>query len=347
MTGSKDSPARFLTSPLARWGVGVAGTLALLALCAPWVAPYDPFIQIDPAAGRHLPPGSRRLAVQLDGDRWLLADAARVTPQGLAVDRLGRTELHPLSQVANLETGEIRDVRLFLLGTDRYGRDLWSRLLYGARVSLTIGLLAAALSLTLGIAVGGLAAVLGGAADALLMRGVDGLLVFPRLFLVILLAALFDVTQWTVILLLGGTGWMAASRLVRSEILSLQRREFVLAARAVGQRPTRIFFRHLLPNAVAPLVVETTLRIGNIILVEAALSFLGLGIQPPNPSWGNMVADGSDVLTSAWWVALFPGLAIALAVIAFNLIGDGLRDQLDPRRRALSHADGRVRLSAA
>ena len=334
-------------SPLARSGLVVTAVLTLCALFAPWIANHGPNAQLDPAAGRHLPPGSRRVAVHLKDARWLLATDARVTPAGLAVERLGRTEFYALDRITNLRDGKIADIKFFLLGTDRYGRDIASRLLHGARISLTIGVLAAALSLTLGVVVGGLAGARGGIVDGFLMRLVDGLLSFPRLFLVILLAALFEVDQWMVILLLGGTGWMAASRLVRGEILSLKSRDFVSAARAMGQHPGWVFFRHLLPNAAAPLVVDTTLRIGNIILLEASLSFLGLGIQPPNPSWGNMVADGSDVLMSAWWVSLFPGLAIALTIIAFNLIGDGLRDALDPRYRRFTGADLRVRLQSS
>jgi len=262
---------------------------------------------------------------------WLLADSARVTDSGVVVQRLGRTETLPLDRFTGISEDGGVSRQFFLLGTDKYGRDLWSRLLYGARVSLLIGLLAAGLSLTLGIAVGGVAALAGGWIDGLLMRLVDGLLMFPRLFLVLVIAAMFDIDLLAVILVLGGTSWMAASRLVRAEILSLRGRDFVVAARGIGLHPVRIFWRHLLPNALPPVLIDTTLRIGDLILIEAALSFLGFGVQPPIPSWGNMVADGASNLTTAWWVAAFPGIAICLAVVAFNLIGDGLRDSLDPR----------------
>jgi peptide/nickel transport system permease protein len=315
-----------------RWGVGLILALLVLAAGAPWLTPLPPELQLDPVAGRHLRPLSARQAIQLHDGRWLLAEEARRTPRGLLVKRLGREELLPLESIANLTVEGVRDRRFFLLGTDRFARDLWSRIAYGARVSLAIGILATAISLMLGTLVGGLAALLGGWVDRVLMRLVDALLMFPRMFLILTVAAFVETRFWIVILVLGFTGWMSVSRLARAELLSLRERDFVVAARAAGQHPLRIFLRHMLPNALSPLVVDTTLRVGSIMLVEAALSFLGLGVQPPTPSWGNIVADGADALVSAWWVAAFPGLAICVTVIAFNLLGEGLQHRLDPRR---------------
>jgi peptide/nickel transport system permease protein len=309
----------------------IAALLGVVAIGAPLLAPQAPYEQIDPVAGRFLPPLSSRVVLPLREGGWLLADSAEITDSGVEVERLGRSERLPMAKFSDETDGSHLKRRFFLLGTDKYGRDLWSRVLYGARVSLLIGLLAAGLSLTLGIAVGGVAALAGGWIDGLLMRLVDGLLMFPRLFLVLAITALFEVDLLAVILVLGGTSWMAASRLVRAEILSLRERDFIVAARGMGMHPFRIFWRHLLPNAFPPVLVDTTLRVGDLILIEAALSFLGFGVQPPIPSWGNMVADGASTLTSAWWVAAFPGIAICLAVVAFNLLGDGLRDSLDPR----------------
>jgi peptide/nickel transport system permease protein len=235
--------------------------------------------------------------------------------------------------VRNLTASGVADHRRFLLGSDRFGRDILSRMLYGARVSLAVGVLAVLLAATLGVAVGSAAALGGPWIDAALMRTVDALLAFPWLFFLILIAALFRPTGLFVILFLGGTGWMGVSRLARAEILSLRQREFILAARAIGQRPFAILWHHLLPNALTPILVQATLLLGNIILLEASLSFLGLGIGPPTPSWGNMIAEGADVLATSWWVATFPGAALALTVIAVNLLGEGLRDALDPRTR--------------
>lgn len=318
-------------SPLVRWGLAILLLMLVLVVSAPLLTPRSPVTQIDPVAGRHLPPGARRQAVRLQDGRWLLAEDARWTHEGLRLERGGTTEVIPLADVERLPTSTGLEERFFPLGTDRFGRDVWSRILYGGRVSLTIGLLAAALALTLGLAVGSVAATVGGVVDNLLMRLVDGLLSFPRIFLVLTLSALFGARTWVVILVLGATSWMTAARLVRAELLQLGERDFVTAARAIGQHPIKVFWRHLLPGAMAPVLVDTTLRVGDIILIEAALSFLGLGVQPPLPSWGNMIADGSDALVSAWWVTVFPGLAIALTVIAFNLVGDGLRDLLHPR----------------
>ena len=314
-----------------RWGIGIVSVLFLAALAAPLIAPYDPAEQLDPVIARYRPPGTVLPAVHLADGGWRLADRVERVPEGLAVERLGRTEILPESRVANLTADGVADRRVFLLGTDRFGRDLWSRTAHGARVSLTVGLLSVALALTLGVAVGSAAALGGPVVDAVLMRLVDALLCFPWIFLMILLSALFRPDTAALILFMGSFNWMGISRLTRAGILGLERSDFVVAARSIGQSPVKILFRHLLPNALTPVLVRATLTIGTLILLESSLSFLGMGIQPPTPTWGNMVAEGRDALSQAWWIATFPGAALALTVIAFNLLADGLRDLLDPR----------------
>lgn len=223
------------------------------------------------------------------------------------------------------------------LGTDLYSRDVWSRLVYGARVSLGVGTLGMLVAVTLGGLTGAVAGYFRGWVDGVLMRLVDVGLAVPRIFLVLGAIAIWErLGIASLVLLLGLTGWFATARIVRAEVLSLRERPFSDAARSLGAGSWRIIVRHIIPNAAAPLIVSAALGIGNMMLLEAGLSFLGVGVQPPNPSWGNMIADGRDLLTSAPWISLFPGLAIALAVMALNAVADALRDAFDPRKTRLS-----------
>jgi len=217
-------------------------------------------------------------------------------------------------------------------GTDQLSRDVLSRVATGARISLGVAFLAVALSVTLGAAVGVVSGYWGGAVDATLMRIVDGALAIPRLFILLLVLAVWErVPVLALIVLIGGTGWFATSRVVRGEVLRIREEGYVRAAEALGARRRRIIFRHMIPNALGPLLVAATLGVGDVILLEAGLSFLGLGIQPPTPSWGGMILDSRDVMVSAPWAGIFPGLAIVVTVLSSNLFGEALRDAVVPR----------------
>lgn len=319
-------------NPALAVGLALLAGLVVAAAAAPLLTSADPERPFDAAAGKHLTPGAERRVIELaDGRLPLLAEAVERRGDELVLHRLGREQTLPAAAVANLGPDGLPPRRTFLLGTDHLGRDLWARLVYGARVSLAVGLLATGLALTLGVAIGCAAAAGPGAVDALLMRLVDLVLAFPRLFLLIAVVAVLRPGGVAIILVLGATGWMLPARLVRAEILSLKRRDFVVASRAMGQHPLAILGRHLLPNAIAPALVAAGLLVGDVILAESALSFLGLGVPDPAPTWGKMISDIRFGPLDRWWLAVFPGLAIAATVIAFNLLADGLRDLLDVR----------------
>ena len=219
------------------------------------------------------------------------------------------------------------------LGTDQLGRDVLSRMLYGARISMAVGFVSVGIAVLLGTLIGTIAAYYGGRVDELLMRFVDLMLNFPRFFLLLTLIALLRPSIWVIMAVIGLTGWMGLARLVRGEILSLREREFVQGARALGAKDARIMVRHILPNALVPVLVSATLGVAGAILTESGLSFLGLGVQPPTASWGNILIDGKANIEIAWWLSVFPGMAILVTVLAYNLLGEGLRDALDPRLR--------------
>lgn len=221
--------------------------------------------------------------------------------------------------------------RKHLLGTDDLGRDLLSRIIYGTRVSLLVGFVAIGIAIVIGSILGLLSGYFGGWLDTVIMRLVDMMLCFPTFFLILMVIAFLEPNIWNVMAVIGLTGWPGLTRLVRGECLSVREREFVQAARVLGLSNIRVMFVHLLPNVMAPILVTATLGIGGAILTESALSFLGLGVQPPTPSWGNILTAGKDYITVAWWLSLYPGLAILVTVLAYNLLGEGLRDVLDPR----------------
>lgn len=271
----------------ARIALVVLLVVALGALLAPLIAPYDPAAQLDIVRLQSRPPSIA----------------------------------HPF-------------------GTDPFSRDVLSRLIYGSRVSLAVGLGSVALAMSIGIAIGIVAGYAGGTVDAVLMRLVDAAISVPRLLVLMMIASLWDrlgVVPLT--LLMAGTGWFAVSRLVRAETLALREREFVLAARALGTPTARVLLRHVLPNVLAPALVAAALSIANVILLEAALSYLGIGLEQPAASWGTIIQDGAQNAIGLWWLMLFPGLAILVTVFACNALADALRDAFDPRQLPRGHSD--------
>ncbi|WP_038057570.1 ABC transporter permease [Thermodesulfobacterium hydrogeniphilum] len=251
--------------------------LAILAIFAPYIAPYDPF--------------------------------------GINVNEI----LQPPSLK-------------HLLGTDLLGRDVFSRMIYASRISLEVSIVAVGISVSIGVFLGALAGYFGGIVDQIICRFIDIMLCFPTIFLILAIIAYLEPSILTIMIVIGSTSWMGVARLVRAEILSLKERDFVQIAKVYGASSFRIIFKHLLPNALPPILVSASLGLGQAILIESALSFLGIGVQPPTPSWGNMLIEGKETLEVAWWLSVFPGLAILITVLAFTLLGETLQDILNPKK---------------
>ncbi len=278
-----------------------------------------------------VPPVSRQRTLQRFGrNRRAAAGAVILALFGLMAGLA--PHLAPfLPNAANFELRLVGPGAGHLLGTDHLGRDILSRVVWASRTSLSIGLLSTLIAITVGVVIGALTGFFGGMVDVTLMRFTDMMLAFPLFFIAVMFLALFGPGIPGLIFIVGATSWPPTARLVRAEFLRIKQLEFIMAARALGAPSVRIMVRHVLPNVVAVIVISVTLRVGLSILAEASLSYLGLGVQPPTPSWGNIVADGREYLRTAWWVSLFPGVFVFLSVMALNMVGDGLRDAFDPR----------------
>ncbi|MFW2331402.1 MAG: ABC transporter permease [Nitrospinota bacterium] len=267
---------RFKKNRLAVGGFIIVSGLFLVAIFAPYIAPYDPY------------------AINVD---LLLAPPSTSN----------------------------------ILGSDQLGRDLFSRMVYGARISLAVGFVAVGISTLIGAVVGAISGYFGGWIDEVLMRITDLMLTVPTIFLILAVITFLNPSIYNIMAVIGLTSWMGVTRLVRAEFLSLKERDFVLACKALGASNTSILFKHILPNAMAPLLVSATLGVAGAILTESALSFLGIGVQPPTPSWGAILTEGKNNIEYAWWLSVCPGLAILITVLGYNLLGEGIRDALDPK----------------
>lgn len=329
--GLKEIMKRLVRKRSALFGLVIISILCFVAIFAPWLAPHDENLiykkaNLVPPIGWQKVPGSSKAAYQPDAPAFMLTqeDVDRELPEAARKEfRAPRPALD----------GNY----YFPLGTDKAGRDMLSRLIYGAQISLIVGIVAELINLLIGVLIGAAAGFYGGRIDNFLMRITDIFFAFPSLLLAIaILAAIEKPGLWNIFIALGVTGWTPIARIVRGQVLAVKENEFIQAARAQGASDFRLISTHIMPNSVAPIIVVATLGVAGNILGEAGLSFLGLGIQAPAPSWGNMLSEGRSAIDTAWWVSLLPGLCIVFTVLGFNLLGDGLRDALDPRLKQMN-----------
>jgi peptide/nickel transport system permease protein len=323
-------------------GAGLLAALALAALVGGALWPHHPDRSLDPAVAALARPGARFVAVELTDGRRLAAEHVEVDGDRLRLVGGGRERLVRREELA--DPAAAGSVVRFWLGSDRYGRDVAARLLAGARLSLGVGLSAVAVALALGVPIGLAAGLARGGRATALVALIESAQAFPRLFLLVALAAVVRPSAWLLVLVLGATGWMPVARLVRAEARRIAAADYVLAARAGGVGSARLALRHVLPNALAPVVVEASLGLAGAVAAEAALSFLGHGVPPPAASWGRLIADGRDLLSVAPWISIAPGIALGTTLVGCNLVAEGLRDRFDGRwiaraRRAAPRAE--------
>lgn len=329
---------RFKRNRLAMAGLFLITLLIIIAIIAPLISPFDPIDQTLEYATKPIGfKGNVIVKKTLDGVDFIpVQRILKETADSIYYsDYAGKENTIAKSELDGEDESEwIREPR-YLLGTDRYGRDILSRLIYGSRVSLSVGVISESISIIIGVFLGAFAGYFRGKTDSGIMWLINVIWAFPSILFIIALSVVLGKGFWQSFVAIGLTGWVDIARIVRGQFFSLRETEYVEATRALGYRPTRIIFKHILPNTIGPIIVTGTAGLATAIIFEASLSFLGLGVQPPTPSWGQMVFDGYKYIVAGtnWGLAVFPSIAIMLTVFAVNLVGDGLRDAFDPKMK--------------
>lgn len=312
----------FSKNRLAMAGLVVIALLALIAIAAPLIANNRPYIYIDPQGSVYFP---------------LFRDYPHLRGLDFRSEELQGFKIFPPVAYSyseyNLEEILIPPGRRHIMGTDEKGRDLAARMIYGTQVSLLVGFIAVAIYVAIGIIIGSLAGYYGGWVDLVISRFIEMVICFPTFFLILTILALWGPSMVSVMVVIGITGWPGVARIVRGEFLKLREMDFITASRAIGARDWRIIIRHMLPNALAPVLVTASFGVASTILIESSLSFLGLGVQPPTPSWGQILSNSNQFLDIAWWMTIIPGFAIFLTITSYNLIGEGIQEAIDPKKR--------------